>query len=340
LYFVGTGGQYAFVDQAEARNCSAFFCDTLELVSESNIRRMECLQRHGLHHSQTALYDLVERMLRPIPGVLGLVTEKALSRGLPGVQAWSHTKVPSSHPMAPVMKSRLSLMDLRCHPFLWSMGDRKSILLKFADSAGRAQAGFETATRGFMTNLDRYATKYVFGEDLHPRKDGGNGSGNGNGNGEKGGKSNKNDRFATRQSKESAVDDEVVTPGDWFSKFPPHFLTHVPDTLYTADVRASAKALLAVCKYQLSATEMGGLHRAVWSDQSTAQATVSYISVIDRSFPRMLVFLYELGIHYGKWSHDGAGVRYVWIQNNQMQQSGGQGQGQGHAQGTGGGKQK
>jgi len=307
LYYTASGGNFPFESQVVARQCSGFYADNVPALVDSNTRRMECLTLHNMHKLHPGLFDLVERMLRPVPAVVQHVMSLATSKGLTTVQPYSHTKVPSSHPMAPVMKARPYVADLRCHPFLWSLADRRLLLLKFADSAGRPVPGFENATRGFVSNLDRYASKYVFGTDVSPEKQ------------QLMLQAKKDGKTKGGNAKEGSLDDRVVVAGDWISKFPPNMLVWVPDTLRSKDVAHSAKGLMAVCKYILSAPEMGGLHQAVFPKQSAAQAIVSFLVAMEKIFPRLFILFYELGLHFGKWSHDGTRVHHAWLPNSQMQ---------------------
>ena len=82
--------------------------------------------------------------------------------------------------------------------------------------------------RGFVANLDHYASKFVYGIDIsserhlqtqHAKKDGGG----------------KNRGVNAR---EGSLDDRVVVPGDWLSIFPPKMLLWVPESLQEAYLHA------------------------------------------------------------------------------------------------------
>jgi len=87
LYYIATNGQCPFDSHRQAQQA-------VMDVSSGLVR--QCLEKHGLQTRFPMLYDLIERLIRPV-----------------------QTRVP------------LSL--IRCHPFLWSIGYRKNLIIDLAN---------------------------------------------------------------------------------------------------------------------------------------------------------------------------------------------------------------
>jgi serine/threonine protein kinase len=114
LYFLATGGQLPFDTFRQA-------CDA---AANADYRRV-CLEKHGLQERAPMLYDLIERLVRPL-------------------------------------HSRTELTVARCHPFLWSMEARKAMLTRFAHAT--TLRGSEVINN-FITGIDKISPLYVFGSD-------------------------------------------------------------------------------------------------------------------------------------------------------------------------------
>jgi hypothetical protein len=87
--------------------------------------RRQCLEKHGLHERLPMLYDLVERLVRPA-------------------------------------YMRTDLQIIRCHPFLWTMEARRSLLIQFANSTMLRNS--ETIN-ALVTGIDKISPLYVFGAE-------------------------------------------------------------------------------------------------------------------------------------------------------------------------------
>lgn len=87
--------------------------------------RRSCLEKHGLQERAPMLYDLIERLVRPA-------------------------------------FMRTDLQIIRCHPFLWTMDCRRSMLTAFANAS--MMRGSDVISN-FVTGIDKISPLYVFGAD-------------------------------------------------------------------------------------------------------------------------------------------------------------------------------
>ena len=88
--------------------------------------RRACMEKHGLQERAPMLYDLVERLVRP-----------------------AHM--------------RTELATIRCHPFLWTLDCRKTMLTGFANAC--TMRGSSEVINNFVTGIDKISPLYVFGAD-------------------------------------------------------------------------------------------------------------------------------------------------------------------------------
>ena len=114
LYYIGTNGQFLFESHRQARDA----------IMDADAR-LGLLGKHGLQDRSPMLYDLIERMMRPL-------------------------------------QTRCSLKESRCHPFLWSSSYRKKTILDFANACNSPPANTRGAIEKFMAHLDNYGQRYVF----------------------------------------------------------------------------------------------------------------------------------------------------------------------------------
>jgi serine/threonine protein kinase len=122
LYYIATCGQCPFMSHAHAKEAVL-----------SDVNRRQCLEAHNLHNSSPMLYDLIERLVRPV-----------------------HTRAP------------ISLV--RCHPFLWTTTMRRNILIDFTNTLTSPQQPQISPQRAqvienMISSLNRFAPKFVFGAD-------------------------------------------------------------------------------------------------------------------------------------------------------------------------------
>lgn len=113
IYFVATRGALPFASTEE-----------VIAANKRGEKRGEYLDRHGLQKSQPMLFDLIERLIRP-------------------------------------MDTRFDLESLRCHPFLWSYERRKRMLLYFADAV---MIRGSDLMNHFISMFETICLVYVFGE--------------------------------------------------------------------------------------------------------------------------------------------------------------------------------
>lgn len=113
IYYVATRGALPFSSAEE-----------VVTANETGEKRGEYLGRHGLQKSQPMLFDLIERLVRP-------------------------------------MDTRFDLESLRCHPFLWSYEHRKGMLLYFADAV---MIRGSDLMNHFISMFETICLLYVFGE--------------------------------------------------------------------------------------------------------------------------------------------------------------------------------
>eukprot|EP00428_Durinskia_dybowskii_P062053 CAMPEP_0170380784 /NCGR_PEP_ID=MMETSP0117_2-20130122/14063_1 /TAXON_ID=400756 /ORGANISM="Durinskia baltica, Strain CSIRO CS-38" /LENGTH=748 /DNA_ID=CAMNT_0010636317 /DNA_START=399 /DNA_END=2645 /DNA_ORIENTATION=- len=114
LYFLASGGKLPFESHKQA----------CEAAANSDLRR-RCLEKHQLHERIPMLYDLVERLVRPV-------------------------------------NMRTDLQIIRCHPFLWSMELRKTMLIQFANSTMLRN---NKTINALVMGIDKISPLYVFGSD-------------------------------------------------------------------------------------------------------------------------------------------------------------------------------
>ena len=124
LYYLGTCGRSLFDTEEEV----------LRVRTDEGQRRA-LLQRHGLQDSNPSLYDLVERLVRPMgPSVSGDT------------------------------KRRMPVSEARCHPFLWSPETKKRVIVQLADAV--VARGEEEPVSSFKKNLENISPRYVFRPDV------------------------------------------------------------------------------------------------------------------------------------------------------------------------------
>lgn len=100
------------------------FKQACDAAGNPDYRRV-CLEKHGLQERAPMLYDLIERLVRPA-------------------------------------YMRTDLQIIRCHPFLWTMECRKSMITAFANAS--MTRGSEVISN-FVTGIDKISPLYVFGAD-------------------------------------------------------------------------------------------------------------------------------------------------------------------------------
>jgi serine/threonine protein kinase len=100
LYFIGTGGQCLFDSHKSAR----------EAIIDNDKRR-QYLEKNGLHERNPVLYDLIERLIRPI-------------------------------------QTRTTLSSLRCHPFMWTNLCRKKFLIEFSNASNTNNKSVDSFING------------------------------------------------------------------------------------------------------------------------------------------------------------------------------------------------
>jgi len=116
LYYLACGGQLPFES----------FQQAAEAAQNADLRRA-CLEKHGLQDRIPMLYDLIERLVRPV-----------------------------------YMRTELSV--IRCHPFLWPEETRRGMLINFANATMLLRGNSE-AVSNFVTGFDKISPLYVFGAD-------------------------------------------------------------------------------------------------------------------------------------------------------------------------------
>lgn len=114
LYYIGTGGQCLFDSHKSAR----------EAIIDNDKRR-QYLEKNGLHERNPVLYDLIERLIRPI-------------------------------------QTRTTLTSLRCHPFMWTNICRKKFLIEFSNASNTNN---KPSIESFINGMERFCPHYVFGAD-------------------------------------------------------------------------------------------------------------------------------------------------------------------------------
>ena len=117
IHYVATN-ECPFTTNQEAR----------EAISDDHNRRLR-LGKYQLHTNCPMLFDLLERMVRPIA-------------------------------------NRAELSNSRCHPFLWTTHCKKQTLLCFADIAGKSPADLTPAMETFMEQWEVHSPRYVFGNAM------------------------------------------------------------------------------------------------------------------------------------------------------------------------------
>jgi serine/threonine protein kinase len=114
IYYLATGGQTPFESRKQV-------CD----ANISSELRRSCLEKHGLHNRNPVLFDLIERLVRPVI-------------------------------------NRTELKAIRCHPFLWSIENKKSLVSGFASSIIRSSS---ESVQSFANGVEKYSSQYVFGSN-------------------------------------------------------------------------------------------------------------------------------------------------------------------------------
>jgi len=95
-----------------------------EAISNAEQKKL-CLEQHDLHTKIPMLADLVERLVRP-----------AQMRGV--------------------------LSQIRCHPFLWSLANRKKMIIEFANVTAASSHQPSSALNAFVEELERYGPNFVY----------------------------------------------------------------------------------------------------------------------------------------------------------------------------------
>ena len=232
LYYIATNGQCPFDSHRQAQQA-------VMDVSSGLVR--QCLEKHGLQTRLPMLYDLIERLIRPV-----------------------QTRVP------------LSL--IRCHPFLWSIGYRKNLIIDLANVSnltarqkppvpGTNQRS--QSMENFISEMDRYSQTFIFGSE------------------------------------------------GWVVKMYRDFVPYVQPVSIKVDFWWSGWYLLIAIRNQLLYPEAmyTGLYRqqASQSNITQNQMITQYLKqIIDVDFPRLLILLFELGGRHGKWEWDGDEVTFKW----------------------------
>jgi len=232
LYFIATNGQCPFDSHRQAQQA---------VIDISSGLLRQCLEKHGLHTRLPMLYDLIERLIRPI-------------------------------------QTRVPLGLIRCHPFLWSIGYRKNLIIDLANisnlSARQNSPVPGTNQRSqsmenFISEMDRYSQTFIFGSE------------------------------------------------GWVVKMYRDFVPYVQPVSIKMDFWWSGWYLLIAIRNQLMYPEAmyTGLYRqqAGHSNITQNQMIVQYLrQVVDVDFPKLLILLFELGGRHGKWDFDGDEVIFKW----------------------------
>eukprot|EP01041_Mallomonas_annulata_P006001 gene6001-12094_t len=122
LYYIATDGKNLFAS-----------VDNILLAEENDEYRKLQLNKDNLHINFPIIFDLIERMIRP--------------------------SATSTKPTVDVPK-RISLQDLRCHPFIWNTNIRKKFIKYIAESMSIHTEN--TSIIAFKNDLNRYSTNYVY----------------------------------------------------------------------------------------------------------------------------------------------------------------------------------
>ena len=232
LYFIATNGQCPFDSHRQAQQA---------VIDISSGLLRQCLEKHGLHTRMPMLYDLIERLIRPV-------------------------------------QTRVPLGLIRCHPFLWSTGYRKNLIIDLANisnlSARQSTPLPGTNQRSqsmenFISEMDRYSQTFIFGSE------------------------------------------------GWVVKMYRDFVPYVQPVSIKMDFWWSGWYLLIAIRNQLLYPEAmyTGLYRpqAGQSNISQNQMIVQYLrQIVDVDFPKLLILLFELVGRHGKWEFDGDEVLFKW----------------------------
>jgi len=127
LFYLASDGNPLFESMAQAAE-----------ASRDNNRRIQLIKRYNINNKSSLLFDLIENMTRP-------VTSKPNSNSGP----------------------RITLDQARCHPFLWNLNTRMSVLLNFAqESFKKAEDKSVRALsqENFFKQLDNIGKQYIFTE--------------------------------------------------------------------------------------------------------------------------------------------------------------------------------
>ena len=117
MHTIATGGHIPFDSHQQA-------CET----GDNQEMRRQCLEQHGLHLRMPMLYDLIERLIRPIT-------------------------------------ARAEVKEIRCHPFLWTMECKKNMLITFATASVNRGSHSSEAINNFANTVDKIGPLYVFRQD-------------------------------------------------------------------------------------------------------------------------------------------------------------------------------
>ena len=246
LYFTATGGRLPFDSHRQAQELALVPAGAgAGAGAEDALKdaRLACLRRHGLAEAHPELYDLVERMLRPAP-------------------------------------QRIALARARCHPFLWTLHERRTLLIDLANVTSGALGGVPEAAESFSSGLDRFCPSYVF----------------------------------------SAPGPGGASVPSWAAQMAPELLAQVQPQSLALEFWWSGKALLQAARNALVYPEPLQRAAAALSPHqplSPQQAVARYLhQLLEKDFPRLLLLVFELGGLYGSWVWDGDDVAFAW--NAQM----------------------
>ena len=109
LHFLGTGGVPLFHADNERESTKL-----VEAAAHDKTERLKHLQKAKLHEKNYVLYDLIERLVRPV---------EASGRGGPAREFLGHTQCSCAQAAAENPLAISSCTSVQGHPFLWQMED-------------------------------------------------------------------------------------------------------------------------------------------------------------------------------------------------------------------------
>jgi|LauGreSBDMM110SN_4_FD.fasta_scaffold297085_1 hypothetical protein len=96
----------------------------------------------------------------------------------------------------------------------------------------------------------------------------------------------------------------VFDKSGWAIKMSPELLDFIQPSSLKDDNWWSARALLQAIRNQLLFPT--AMHKSLYSNLTHLEMISMYLrTIFDKDFPKLLILIYELGRHFGKWTWDG-----------------------------------